>query len=615
MAEELLGYYHRELTYIRRLAAKFAEAHPKIAERLRLSTDDASDDPHVERLIEAFAYLTARVRHKLDDEFPEITSSLLDVLYPHYQAPIPSMAIVQLMLDPEQAQLTSSYPVPRHTELETEPIHGEPCRFRTCYSVTLWPIELKQAVLAQAPLPAPATAYSADATSVLRLVLTCPSKETTFGSLEIDRLRFFLKGQPQHVHRLYELIFNHTIGVALAGSMSDAQPIELGCDCLRQVGFERDEGMLPYPPRSFLGYRLLTEYFAFPQKYLFVDLEFPGPATLSRLGNQLEIYLFLNRAVPELARSISAETFQLGCTPIVNLYEHRAEPIQLTHTDFEYQVVPDRRLPHAHEVYSVDRVVASPPKGASVEFLPFFSIKHSLNRGVDKTFWHATRRPAEGTGSGVDRGTEVFLSLVDLGFRPSSPADWTVEVATTCLNRDLPQDLPFGGRGDQPRLQLREGGGLISRIVCLTAPTRTLRPALQHGLLWRLVSHLSLNHLSLVDDGKAEALREVLKLYDFADSSDTRNQIDSILGVSSRRVVGSMRTGGPVAFCRGTEITLQFDEDRFTVSGLFLFASVLERFLALYCTVNSFSKLIATVKGREGELRRWQPRMGEKVLV
>lgn len=614
MSDELLGYYNRELTYIRRLATRFAEAHPKIAERLRLSADEASDDPHVERLIEAFAYLTARVRHKLDDEFPEIAGSLVDVLYPHYQAPIPSMAIVQFRLDLEQVQLTSGYQIPRHAELETEPIHGEPCRFRTCYPVTLWPIELKQAVLAQAPLPAPTTSYTQAAVSVLRLVLSAPAKDTTIASLGIDRLRFFLRGQPHQVHRLYELIFNHTIGVALGRSIMDSRPLELGRDCLRQVGFERDEEMLPYPARSFVGYRLLTEYFAFPQKYHFLDVELPPSQKLEHLGHEVEIFFYLDRAIPELARSITAETFQLGCTPIVNLFSQRAEPIALTQTEFEYQVVPDRRLPLSNEVYSIDRVVASPPKGDSVEFYPFFSIKHQATKGAEKAFWHATRRAADETGAAADRGTEVYLSLVDLAFKPSAPGGWTLEVETTCLNRDLPRELPFGGVGDQPRLQLREGG-LVSRIVCLTAPTRTLRPTLHRGLLWRLVSHLSLNHLSLVDDESAESLREILRLYDFADSAESRSQIDGILGVKSRRIVGNLRTGGPGAFCKGTEVTLHFDPERFTASSLFLFASVLERFLALYSTINSFSKLIATVKGREGELRRWPPRMGEKILV
>jgi type VI secretion system protein ImpG len=613
MSDDLLDYYERELTFLRRLGAEFAAANPKIARRLRLSPDEEADDPHVERLIEAFAYLTARVRTKLEDELPEITESLLHVLYPHYLAPISSLSIVQFKLDAEQVQLTSGYTIPRHTELETEPIQGHHCRFRTCYPVTMWPIEVGSAILAQAPLPAPRTPYSEAATAVIRIGLRCPSQETSFSTLGLGALRFYLKGQPHNVYRLYELLFNNTVGVAVTRSDSQAEALLLGRDALSQVGFDREEGLLPYPARSFLGYRLLTEYFAFPQKYLFFDLNLDRVQTMPQLGNLIVVYIYLNRVIPDLIRTVTADTFQLGCTPIVNLFPQRADPIALTHTEFEYQIVPDRRRPMALEVYSVDKVIASPPQGDSVEFHPFFSTKHARNRDTDRTFWLTTRRPAEETMAWGDRGTEVYLSLVDLGFRPSAPADWVLEVRTTCSNRDLPQNLPFGG--DQPRLQMREGGGAISRILCLTPPTRTLRPGLGHGLLWRLISHLSLNHLSLVENGDADALREILKLYDFADSAETRGQIDGIVGVSSRRVVGSIRSEGPLTFCRGTEVTIQLDEERYTGSGVFLFASVLERFLALYCTVNSFTKLIATVKGREGELRRWPPRMGENVIV
>jgi len=277
-------------------------------------------------------------------------------------------------------------------------------------------------------------------------------------------------------------------------------------------------------------------------------------------------------------------------------------------------VVPDARRPLAHEIYSIDRVTASARGGSEVEFRPFFSVKHAQAGRAGQTFWHTVRRPAEGGHGPTDRGTEIFLSLVDLEMQPSAPADWTVDVETTCLNRDLPGRLPFGG--DQPRLQLSEGGALVGRVACLTPPTPTLRPALRHGALWRLISHLSLNHLSLVDDGdQAHALREILKLYDFTDSAQTRQLIDGLLEVRSRRITGRPRGQGAEAFCRGVEVTVCFDEEKFSGSGLFLFASVLERLLGLYCSVNSFTKLIATVKGREGELRRWPPRMGEKVLA
>jgi type VI secretion system protein ImpG len=613
MSDALLPYYNRELSYIRRLAGQFAAAHPKIAARLRLGPE-SSEDPHVERLIEAFAYLNARTRRKLEDDFPENTEALLGVLYPHYQVPIPSLAIVQFDLAAEQNGLTAGATLPRHTQLETEPIQGLPCRFRTGYPVTLYPIELRAASLSRPPFAAPTTPHLPQAAAVLHLILGCRDETVGFADLSLDSLRFFLKGQPQHVYRLYELLFNHTLGVALANSANDPAPVFLDPGCLRPVGFERDEGLLPYTARSFVGYQLLTEFFAFAPKFLFVDLAGLSNGVLRRAGNQLEVFMYLNRTVPELEQNLSADTFRLGCTPVVNLYAQRAEPILLTQTDYEYRVVPDARRPLAHEIYSVDRVTASARDGTAVDFRPFFSVKHAHDGQAGQTFWHAVRRPAEGGEGPTDPGTELFLSLVDLEFEPSAPADWTVAVETTCLNRDLPGRLPFGG--GQPRLQLSEGGALVGRIACLTPPTPTLRPALKHGALWRLISHLLLNHLSLVENSdQADALREILKLYDFSDSPETRTMIDGVVAVQSRRITGRPRGQGAEAFCRGVEVTVRFDEEKFTGSGLFLFACVLERFLGLYCSMNSFTKLIATVKGREGELRRWPPRMGEKVLA
>jgi type VI secretion system protein ImpG len=613
MSDELLPYYNRELSYIRRLAGQFATDHPKIAGRLRLGPESAQD-PHVERLIEAFAYLTARVRHKLDDEFPEITEALMGVLYPHYQAPIPSMSIVQFHLDPEQDQLTTGYPVAPGTELETEPIQDEPCRFRTCYPVTLWPIEVLTASLSQPPFVAPVTPRAGKAMSVLRLVLGGRSAGVRFSSLELGSLRFYLSGQPQFIYPLYELIFHNVIEIAVAPDSKDPNPVLLDRTCIRPVGFDRGEGMLPYPNRSFLGYRLLSEFFAFPEKYLFFDLAGLTSRAVERAGRRLEIFLFLNRSAPDLEHNLSADTFRLGCTPVINLYRQVAEPIRLTHTEPEYHIVPDARRLRAHEIYSVERVTAVSPDKEEVEFLPFFSVKHAVQGPGYGTFWHASRRPAESAVDPTDGGTEVFLSLVDPDMRPSAPADWTVTVEATCLNRDLPHRLPFGG--DQPHLQLTEGGALVSRISCLTAPTATLRPAMKKGVLWRLVSHLSLNHLSLVGgEAGAEALREILKLYDFADSAATRAVIEGVVHVESRRATSRVSRGGTSTVCRGVEVAVRFDPERYSGGGSYLFAAVLDRFLSLYCSINSFTRLVTATAGREGEQTRWPPRLGEKILV
>jgi type VI secretion system protein ImpG len=606
VADDLLPYYNRELSYIRRLAAEFADAHPKIAGRLRLS-QDAVEDPHVDRLIQAFAFLTARIRRKLDDEFPELTEALLNVLYPHYLSPVPSMAITQLTCP---GDLAGAFVLPAGVEIETEPLAGESCRFRTCYPTTLWPITVESATLRGRPIVAPANPFAGSAVAALRLTLRCLAPDMTFTKLAPDRLRFFLRGQPQQILPLYELIHNNTVSVALADSATDPAPVILRPQCIQPVGFERSEGMLPYPARSFVGYRLLTEYFTFPEKFLFFDLTQLSAKVLADAKNKLDVFIYLNRTSVDLERALTAEVFALGCTPIVNLFRQHAEPIQLTRSISEYRVVADARRPGVTEVYAVDSVVATGPDGTETPFMPFYSVKHAAAAQSQRTFWHPTRRAA----GDRDPGTEVFLSLVDLDFNPSVPADTILSVATTCLNRDLPARLPYGG--GHPHLQLVDPSQGVASLHCITPPTPTIRPPMRNRALWRLVSHLSLNHLSIShDDDGAEALREILKLYDFRDSSETRAAIDSILDISSRRGTARAPSAEMGAFCRGLDIEMTFDEQRFTSSGLYLLATVLERFLALYGSINSFTRLTVKLHGRPGILRRWSPRAGDQELL
>lgn len=611
MSEELLRYYQQELTYLRQQAAEFARAFPKIAGRLEIGAE-AIRDPHVERLMEGFAFLSARIRHKLDDDFPEISEAFLNVLYPHYLTPIPSAAIVQFALDRQQGELTTGYALPRHSELETEPIEGQPCRFRTCYPVQLWPVDVKSAGFKGHPVIAPRTRFSERAQAVVRMELETVSPKTSLAECHLDQLVFYLNGQSQHVHELYEVLLNNALGVAVATSADDSDPYLLPPECLQPVGFERDEALVEYPARSFWGYRLLSELFAFPEKFLFVRLAGLEPAR-SRLNQRMVIFVYLNRNVRDLERNVDRETFLLGCTPIINLFSHRAEPMALSHQESEYRVVPDARRPTAYEVYSIDRVTATSPAAEVQVFQPFYSIRHGSEKNASSSFWHASRRAAQFAGGEVDSGTEVYLTLVDLEFQPDVPANWSLDVELTCMNRDLPHRLPFGG--GEPRLQLTMGAP-VSHIQCLTPPTATFRPWLRHGTLWRLISHLSLNHLSLVNsDSGADALREILKLYDFQDSAQTRAMIDGLSGVSGRRVVGRVGSANGAAFCRGWEVTLHLDEAKFVGGGLFLFASTLERFLGLYCSINSFTKTIVTTSKREAPLKKWPARASEQVLL
>jgi type VI secretion system protein ImpG len=618
MSQTLYHYYERELTFIRQFAQEFAEQYPSAAGRLLLEPN-RSTDPHVERLIESFALLTGRIQHKIDDEFPELTTALLGVLYPHYLAPIPSMAIVQFDLDATRARSAEGFTIERHSHLSTKPVGELACRYRTGYPTRLWPIRVTDVKLVRPPFPR-GMSPPRGAAAALRIQLETQGGQK-FAALSLDVLRFYLKGESDTVALLYELLFNHTLEVVFRdpGGAATPPPVSLPPqDCLAQVGFEREDGLLPYPPQSFVGYRLLSEFFAFPYKFHFVDLRGLRRACRAGYQNQLEIVLFLDRSWPKLEQDITAETFRLGCTPAVNLFAQTAEPIAVTKTRNEYRVVPDVAYPDGMEVYSVDEVTSVDPiAGETTEYLPFYSLRHGTTPEGARDFWYAVRRPSVRSN---DRGTEVYLNLVNLGFDPINPSDPALVVRTTCTNRELPAVLQQAGE----RLVLDlEAAAPLARIRCVQSPSLPLRPPLRRGTYWRLVSHLCLNHLSLADaiEGR-ESLQEILRLYDLSDPGAdrqramvTRQLIEGITSVSSRRVTGRLPGAGVEGFCRGMEVTIEFDERKYVGSGVLLFASVLERFLGLYTTINAFTRLVARTAQGEGPLKIWPARAGDQQLI
>ncbi|MGK0481115.1 MAG: type VI secretion system protein ImpG [Planctomycetota bacterium] len=607
MNDELLPYYNRELTYLRKVGEKFAQEHPKIAGRLRLGSGEAGD-PHVERLIEAVAFLNGRIQHRLDDDFPEVSDALLSVLHPQYLAPIPSMSIARFTADPEA---TAKYVIERGSELETERIDGNPCVYRTSFETDVWPLDIEEASLTPTPFEAPPSTARRSAVACLRLSITARSG-ASLADLDLSTLRLHLKGLPQHVHPLYELLLNDVIGVSLARSPGDQRAIELPTTCLSAAGLAAEESVLPDCARTSPAYRMLTEFFAFSQKFLFVDLG-GLEAARAHVTDRLEVYLYLGRLPRDLDRFISADNFALNCTPIVNLFERRAEPIRFEHLHYEQRVVPDARRPLAMEVHSIDRLTAVDKDGESRDLRPFYGIDHGPGGDAAPVFWHGVRRPSSVAAEKPDDGTEVYLQVVDLEFQASEMEGFALTAETTCTNRDLPGRLPFGG--GHPRLAL-SAGGAVESVECLTAPTRTRRPALGDGARWRLISHLSLNHLSLSDEGgSVESLRELLRLYDAYGTPETQKVIDAIQELRCEPTVARIHAGGQPSYCRGLAVTLVLDETKFSGSGVFLFATVLERFLGLYASVNSFIQLTLKTNMRDGVVKQWPPRAGNRALL
>ncbi len=413
------------------------------------------------------------------------------------------------------------------------------------------------------------------------------------------------------MHSLYELLCNNCSHIIVrdASPKSRATPVMLSCDSLRPVGFGEDEGMLPYARRSFTGYRLLQEYFCFPQKFFFVDLTGLDQVCQAGFGGEIEIVMMISpfergerRQMMELG--VNAKTFRLNCAPIINLFKKTAEPILLDHLAYEYQVVPDVTRRRATEVFEITEVKSANPQSEEVvQFEPFYSYRHGVSRAKVKAFWRSSRRPS---GYRDDEGTDVFVSLVDLSSRPVRPNLEALTVRTICTNRDLPARLPFGIETGDFEL---EGALPVKKIVALIKPTDALRPPVGKDSMWRLVSQLSLNYLSLVENGR-EALQEILRLYNFTGSTYSEKQIEGLTGVNSKRHFARVISEDGVVFARGTQVEMEFDEEQFVGGGVYLFASVLEYFLGLYVSMNSFSQLRVRTRQRKEILRQWPPRAG-----
>lgn len=613
MRDDLLLYYERELDYLRKTAVQFAEKNPKVASRLVLEPTKC-EDPHVERLLEAFAFLAARVHLKIDDEFPEISEALLTVVYPQLVRPIPSMSIVEFQPDPEKGKLSTALPIPRGSNLHSRPVGGAPCTFRTCYDTTLWPVSVTAAEW-KAPSRLQPPVKTGDSSAAIRLELNC-APDVNLRELKIDRLRFYLDGEGGLINTLYELLFTrlNRILVRDPSPNSKVRPVTWPASALVPVGFGKDEGMVPYSDRSFTGHRLLMEYFTFPEKFFFVDLT--GLETLWSAGFDKSVeFVFLLGDVEgderrqRLELELSKKTFRLGCTPVVNLFTQVAEPIRLTQRRYEYPLTPDVRRPYATEVYSVDEVTCiDTTTQETTTFEPFYSLRHSTSASEQKCFWTARRRPSARPN---DEGTEMFLSLVDLSMRPMTPDGNILSVRTTCTNRDLPSRLPFGLEEGDFEL---EGASALKKIVALRKPTPPVRPPTGKSALWRLISHLSLNYLSLVEEGR-EAFQQILRLYDIGRTAYSQNVIDSVVKLQSSRQFAPVRSDNGTTFARGIRVEMELDEDQFVGGGAFLFASVVERFLGLSASLNSFVQLSVATSQRKEFLHEWKPRAGRRILV
>ncbi|CAE6923505.1 type VI secretion system baseplate subunit TssF [Ectopseudomonas khazarica] len=584
---ELLDYYQRELTWLRHAGAGFAQRHPKVARRLELAPGECPD-PHVERLLEGFALLTARLHRRLDDDYAEFSDALLEQLYPLALRPLPSCAIVQFEPDPTQGNLAEGYSLPRDTPLFVTTRDQASVHWRTSAQVELWPLRISEATLLDGDA---AVAFSGHplARSALRLTLECLG-EFDWAQLPVRSLRVHLAASPMTNAILYDLLAAHCLGL---WSGSPGKPLCRVSGTATPVGFADDQALLPDEDGQHPGLRLLAEYFAFPDKFAFFDLPVLPPA---EGGQACQLVIAFDRA-PAGRPHLQASELRLGCTPAINLFPRTSEPLRPDGTRSEYRLVADAHREKSVEIHSIRSMRAATPRG--VRRVPAY---YGHNHGSEGFYWYARR--VQGLNP-AQPGSDLLLSLVDTAFDPLQDApEYSLTAELLCTSRHLAENLPAGTRLGFER------PGPVAQASLLNTPTVQSLPRLSGPSRWRLVSQLSLNHLSLVEGPEAlDALRELLHLHNLRDEAGPRRQVEGLLELTCERVVARVGDDAWRGWRNGLEVRIRLDAEHFAGSSAVLFSAVLAQFLSLYATPNRFVRTVLV--DHDKEVRTWQPQAGK----
>lgn len=621
MDPRLLRYYNQELQHLREMGAEFAAQFPKIASRLRMDGIEVGD-PYVERLLEGFAFLASRVQLKLDAEFPRFTERLLEIVYPNYLAPTPSMMVAQVQPVLGDAALAAGAKVPRGSELRSGAIRGThtECRFRTAQALELWPIEISAVsyFTHASNLPVARVPEWRKYGGGLRIRLRATAG-LDFSRIALQDLRLFCSAGDEVAYRMHELICGHTLGALVLPTDGSSTQQMLPSDVVRAVGFDDEHALLPVTLTGFSGYRLLQEYFAFPQRFMFFDLVGLGPALRALGGQEVEVVLLFGRGDSSLQQTVDAKALSLHCVPAINLFDQRCDRIQVTSRTHDFHVVVDRARPMDFEIIELTEVTGYGQGLASERrFQPLYAAFHTEEHGHDA--YYATQREPRLMSDKQKRdgprssyiGSEVFITVVDAAEAPYPGTLQQLALRALCSNRDLP--LLLAGADSGLRLDLTAP---VEGVRIIKGPSRPLSAMREGKLAWRFINQLSLNHLSLLDtdaEHGAATLRELLRLYVQEADSAQHRQIEGLRSVRTEPIVRRLPMGGPIAFGRGVRIELEVDDLAFQGGSPFLLGCVLERYFARHVSMNGFTETRLRSAAR-GDILVGKPMIGVRPAI
>lgn len=626
MDPQLLDYYNQELTYMREASGEFADQHPKIARRLGMQGVEVAD-PYVERLIESFCFMSARMRIKLDAEFPRFSQRMLEVVYPNYVAPTPSMAVAQMHPNVREGDFSKGFAVPRGTAFFAKVPAGETtaCEFRSTQDVTLWPIEITSAKLAGAPPDIPALERylppTVQVAGSLRIKLRVTG-ELNFCDLKgLDRLSIYLSGEEQLASHLFELLHAGAVATltGVPGAMAE-NPHVVTQNALVHEGLSPGQNMLPLTWNTWHGHNLLHEYFSCPSRFYFFALQGLAPGLARIAGKEAEIVVLLTQGRAKLSGLVDKEQFALFCTPVINLFERRTDRIEMAPGQTEFHLVPDRSRPMDLEVFSVQSMTAQ--KADTTQELVFRPMYQTLNQDEGNHGRYFSLRREGRLASDSSRkygtrtpyvGTEVFVSLVDQHEAPYAHALRYLSVQALLTNRDLPRLVPRNGYSD-----LSVSDSLpITAVGLVRPPSPPKAPFAQGEMAWRLIRQLNFNYLPLADmDHRqgAQALRDMLRMFVGKDDLNATRQIDGLIGSRITPVTRRLPGSGPLVYGRGVQCDLTVDEDTFSGISPYLLGLVLEHYLSRHVSINVFTQTRLESMQR-GRVASWPVRMGTRGIV
>lgn len=608
--DEMLRYFEEELALFGQYARAFRDRFPKPASELHIA-GETYEDPSVARLIQSVALLSARIHKRLDDDYPKFTESLLESLYPHYLRPMPSYSIAQLV---DGGQGAGEFAViPRGTPLRSRQVEGTVCQFRTVYPVVAGPLRITHAGFSLGSGVPRALHSMRGVTAGIAIGFEAKGSVAALCRRGGGRVRLFVDGEPALRAAFIDALFMRPPSACVQAEGGTSW-LALAASPLGLAGFGEEETVLPTPARSHPAFRLLTEYFTYPEKFGFIDVDLEAVAGVLPAGcERFTLQLGLARVAADsdaarLLAPLSARNLLPGCTPVVNLFRKGGDPIPLSYTRSDYPLAADSAHAAAFEIHSIDRVcVVREARGARsvTEFAPLYAVGHGEGRASGH-FWVARRDEMLAEAS---PGHEVRLALLDPDFSPTEALGATISTELTCTNRDLPSQLRYG----------HPDGDLVAESLAGAAPFRLLRrptPACRfesgHGAHWRLVSHLALNYAGLTTAGLA-ALQNMLALYDLPRSPVSRRQIAGIVGLEHGTVRAWLKTRPVSSLMPGVGIRMTVDEAAFAGSGLYVFAQVMDRYFALNSQLNCFTRLEIVSNQTGEEILACAPRTAEKL--